>query len=437
MKSLYNRIRSTCETFNIYHTSSTDPISIRRDVNATRLFIVLMIISGLILIMYGAFHMQIQTEIVQQPTQTMYETLQMTYGDTLRCSCQEISVPYAAFLQIEPSFHQVCTSDFVLQSWIDFVHPHNFSHLWPMDVRNGMSFMWQLISDLCRMSNKTLYDAFFEFAASPMISSTIIPKQLLEIRVTAALNLLYQTASDSLWQPLKLIHRLLEVEGYLTALSLNYALFLVDTSFDVSETVVTQEQLFAIPGKVGWCSQMRYGSCPMPGNLYLYNTWNAHGMYNLSSLVSNVTLPGLIVDCTPLQMMLSSSLECFYNQTCLDTLKRFYPNKNITIFTLDSNRKSRFLPTIPIQDLISTLFIEDIHHRVNFSSYYDECAPISCTYSFRSRFDWIYVITALISLVGGLSFILRLVAFYIVDIGISIVKALRAPTKSPTRKGTR
>jgi hypothetical protein len=44
----------------------------------------------------------------------------------------------------------------------------------------------------------------------------------------------------------------------------------------------------------------------------------------------------------------------------------------------------------------------------SFSAYYNQCAPISCSYTFVRRNNTMYALTTLISLYGELTVILRL-----------------------------
>jgi hypothetical protein len=50
------------------------------------------------------------------------------------------------------------------------------------------------------------------------------------------------------------------------------------------------------------------------------------------------------------------------------------------------------------------------------------CWPIYCTYTFTRRFDWIYVITTLVALLGGLTTALRLIAPLLIDIILYLKK---------------
>ncbi|CAF1127472.1 unnamed protein product [Adineta steineri] len=57
------------------------------------------------------------------------------------------------------------------------------------------------------------------------------------------------------------------------------------------------------------CSCQNNDSCPSPGNLYLYKNSETFGIYDLNRIKANETLSGIIIDCLPYQMALSSSLE--------------------------------------------------------------------------------------------------------------------------------
>ena len=46
---------------------------------------------------------------------------------------------------------------------------------------------------------------------------------------------------------------------------------------------------------------------------------------------------------------------------------------------------------------------------IMYNRYYNECQPIQCTYSYKTRNDLILIITALVGLVGGLTTSLKIV----------------------------
>ena len=134
------------------------------------------------------------------------------------------------------------------------------------------------------------------------------------------------------------------------------------------------------------------------------------------SITPNKTIPGLVVDCLPILTVFASTLECFYDQSCVDLLLSVYPG-HINISILNSSRNSGFVPKTPIKDLVDVLFIEGIIKETSFRAYYEECKPIQCTYTYQRRFDWIYIITTITALIGGLNVGFRLIAPILLDLG--------------------
>ncbi|CAF1352559.1 unnamed protein product [Adineta steineri] len=161
----------------------------------------------------------------------------------------------------------------------------------------------------------------------------------------------------------------------------------------------------------------------MPGGLYFFNEWETNGIYDLNVIVPNATIPGLVVDCLPTQTMFASTLECFYNQSCFDILLSAY-QVNINISILNTSLSSRFTPTTTLSYLVNELFIEQIFNETIYGSYYEQCAPVYCSYTYSQRFDLVYVITTLIALFGGLNIALHLIAPYLIDCLLFLKKKL-------------
>ncbi|CAF5030928.1 unnamed protein product, partial [Rotaria sp. Silwood1] len=152
LRSTYNYCRVKLITLNLFDSQSTDPTKVYHEILSTRLFIVLFGASLIILTTYTSFSPQMTTEKIQSPSISDYERLQKQYSDTLQCLCSKISIPYYRFTNVDLSFHQVCSSYFISQEWIDFLFKNDGGNLWPMDVRTSLSAMWQLITILCAHS---------------------------------------------------------------------------------------------------------------------------------------------------------------------------------------------------------------------------------------------------------------------------------------------
>jgi hypothetical protein len=182
---------------------------------------------------------------------------------------------------------------------------------------------------------------------------------------------------------------------------------------------------------VCWCH--RHESCPTSGGLYFYDAWNTLGKYDLSVIVPNVTLQGIVVDCLPSLMTYKSSLECFYNQSCLDLLFAVY-SRAINISILNGSSSSRFLRTTILQKIIEELFLEEITNHTLFRAYYEQCHPISCSYTYSHRFDWIFVVTTFVALIGGLTTALRFITPCLVSAFLFMKRKLFDNTTRPANE---
>ncbi|CAF3934176.1 unnamed protein product, partial [Rotaria sp. Silwood1] len=78
--------------------------------------------------------------------------------------------------------------------------------------------------------------------------------------------------------------------------------------------------------------------------------------------------------------------------------------------------------------MLENLMIEEWITTISYEKYYDQCAPISCTYSKEERHNLIYVITKLISLLSGLTLVLELIIPIIVRFIMKKLNHEQAPS---------
>ena len=71
---------------------------------------------------------------------------------------------------------------------------------------------------------------------------------------------------------------------------------------------------------------------------------------------------------------------------------------------------------VSLYNHLLNLFIDQWSIEVNYSKYFSECAPSSCTYTTTNYNSIYYAITLLLSLYGGLIVILRLIAPLLVNV---------------------
>jgi hypothetical protein len=148
-----------------------------------------------------------------------------------------------------------------------------------------------------------------------------------------------------------------------------------------------------------------------------------------TSLVSSKTrwkIPGYSTGCLPVNSILVSTLECFYNQTCLNNLTSYFP-PNETFKAMTIADSSRYGPTSTVQSMVDNLMVEEWTINISYDKYYSHCAPSLCTYFKVSRHSFVFVITKLLSLLASLTLVLQLV----IPPVVRFIERLRHPTPSP------
>ncbi|CAF1319985.1 unnamed protein product [Adineta ricciae] len=116
-------------TWNAFDSRSSDPAITRCKLLTTCLYLILLLICVGVLTAYTSFSVRFKSEFVLTPTYSQYQKLQRQYSDSLQCPCTKISISYGQFVRTSPRFHQVCSSDFVTQEWINSLFLENLVSL--------------------------------------------------------------------------------------------------------------------------------------------------------------------------------------------------------------------------------------------------------------------------------------------------------------------
>ena len=132
--------------------------------------------------------------------------------------------------------------------------------------------------------------------------------------------------------------------------------------------------------------------------------------------LEKVPITGLKIGCTPTESFLSSTLECFYDSSCVNIIKE-YTNYSSTLESL-SNQSS--IKNITIGELVQNLFINQWSTTKTYSSYYQQCAPLLCSYTYIQKANLIYIASFLFGLQGGLTIVLQWICPRIIQFIITI-----------------
>ncbi|CAF0878329.1 unnamed protein product [Adineta steineri] len=376
-------------------------------------------------------------------TPDIFDELHLKHGPTLLCPCSKVSIPYKIFISNTITHHPVCSSIFVSQQWIQALYLVNASRYGMMDFRTIAYSQFQILSSLCSISQDTALQNQKDFNNSEFVTINLLH----EVQFQSEVNGTIEFFKNSTWS------QILPVLNYLrTTTRANYLLSALNTNAVIVTYLDEDEDKYRFEGVVTAydpCSTA-YDSSEIHGvsrksKQLICNTHNpigAAGFFKVSSKIivddreiwfaytaNNVpVVNGFFGSCTPLEGLLSSTLACLYDIKCIHLLIDYFP----AIKQIQSNWTGSVLyskyENVSVEDLATNLFIEAWSPKTNYSEYFHECAPSRCTYTTTDYTDFSYAVILLISLYGGLTIILRLIAPFLINISLKFKRRLRTTT---------
>lgn len=370
---------------------------------ATRIFIITLTLALLVLSVYAILHETTKSVTVQHPTIEDY--LNLESNQTVSCPCASISNEYKKFISFEPTFHQICHSDFILKNWTDYLFYNSF--LYPYDIRNiGQSFFPTLAS-FCNLSLQTINSELFVFNATKYVTKIVQRSDLFQTQTQQIISLFKQSTTNSFLQLLSMFRETMAANALYSALLTNYA----STVLDDNSTEIYRKQVFY---SKTYTSQNNV-TCTCKTNPITCNQLS--GIYNGPSWIPDLTLlfvvPGFHTACLIVDTIFLSTLECYFNQSCIDIIYNLTAAKSLAPFNATAMKynssQSQYKTTTRIQFIVEQLMLEEWNDNTSFNRYYSECNPTMCIYTYNQRADAIYIFTTFIALIGGLQTVLRVI----------------------------
>ncbi|CAF1637182.1 unnamed protein product, partial [Adineta ricciae] len=360
---------------------------------STRLYIVLLIVTSGVLAFYYVLQLRTIKVTIDRPDIDAYKSLLLEHGDTLQCRCSSVSSKYNNFVQIQPIFHPICSSLFVSEEWYMNITSSLAPDLFIYDTRDYRRFLsshLQLLSGLCSEAMQSVNSYITQFLESFFLTDQLVPASTLNTSIHTLVNSSQLNAPNSFVTRLSLLRAV----NYGNAIISSYG-----TNFEYIDPWVNESYSAAITQSIVYADEC---SCALSMNCTVQAGFVAPDSLKI------VPIKGLKMGCTPSEAFLSSTLECFYNSSCLDLILQYTNNSDNTIeISILSTNNSQYSMDSSILDLITNVFIEKWITSINYSIYFQQCSPSSCSYTYQQRFDWLYTVTVLIGYIGGLTLTLQ------------------------------
>jgi hypothetical protein len=362
---------------------STNPSELQAQHISTRAFIVLLGLSLSILVLYTSTVRIVKTVTVQTPDLDRYNQLYADHPQTLTCPCTKISMKYGTFLHINHSLHQVCSSVFVSEEFIAYTGQSSNSFRRTDSFQNGGFSAFQALRAICQLVQDAISISVEQFYSISYVNSVTIPTTHFQSQANTLVQQFISSTTKSFLMSLRMVRNLTHANALFSILYANgfSDVFYVARTLQPSERVYNDE-----------CNCIASSACITDMRMY----WN---YMNLSPW----TLPGFYRGCYIIEALLKSNLECFYNLSCLDMFHYYLQFDSMMNTTaLDPALSTRYLPTTSIGEIVDQMMVEKWNWSANHANYFTACQPKECTYTVTDRNGAIYIVTTVISLIGGL-----------------------------------
>ena len=369
----------------------------RTNIISTRIYLILLLLTLIILTIVAWLTVETTVITIENPSKSQFESLPFD----AYCPCSRISILYSEFTSIEATFHQVCSSDFVSNRWIKAIYSGSDSTYFSiLDFRNYGSAQFQALASFCRLSKVNVFQSIGLFNMTSVISSQVQSETVFYSQVEAYIEQFQLTAPNQFATQLDLIREMIMSNNLISGLQTNHVpTYTVDSNdeYNVADMMVT----YPLDSDTS-CSCATDIDCHGPS--YILNIFGepTRDDYYADYEAIQMTIPGILSGCTSVNSLLLSTLECFYDQTCIDELLSYFPSpERFTAMVLSET--SHFASNPTIKTLVDQLMVEEWITNISYDKYYDQCAPISCTYSIVERHNVLFILRKLISSLVGYS----------------------------------
>lgn len=372
-------------------------------------------ISLTILSLRALLSTQTRTITVTNPTKHSFEYLSTQYSDNLLCPCTNVAIPHSVFISISASFHPICSSQFVSYSWYNQLAAFAASILeYPIRIENVFgSNYFQIIATFCTVTNQTVADAYRLFRANEFVSSRVISQRVLEMETNVLIDTFLRSTRVNFVRSFQLARTTAQINQLASRTLSNFRFY-----YGSNNSIALGDRLMRYFNPN--ISLLATCSCGTEGRKcgqysYLQNSSSSHTLTYFTSFIAR---------CLPTESTFTSTLECWFNQTCNNQIMTAYIDQGVSpsidIGILDENL-TRFSRRLALESIIQELMVENWNVSVSYDQFFQRCAPSSCVYTIQQRFDWFHVLTSVVGYYGGLSQGLHIVLPLFVGLAFIII----------------
>ena len=372
-----------------YNPQKSSESTYHREQYSTRVYILLVIMSVIILLIYNIFARQTITENVDSPTEEDYHQLQESkYELSLKCPCSHNLILQRKFMQIRTTIHEVCLSPFIEEDWIKSMFIHgNWSNLHSNDFHRRGALYFQGLRLFCFLHYDKSSHNDSSFLGTHLISIQLLSETQLMMQMNATVKNVLKSSRGDYSMMYKNARDFINNNQMLSIYSSNWVFSPMTNMNDFVDVPISMEPV-------------SYGNCSCATSSVCFESVTLYGQI----------IPGFVISCIPLQSLFLSTLACLYNETCIEQIN----NNHLSVTPLIRSSNSQFSINRTIEEIIDNAFDIDWFVNVNYSNYFNACRPSNCTYSVERQKDAVEIIVILLGLYGGLTTTLHIIIPYMI-----------------------
>ncbi|CAF0825632.1 unnamed protein product [Adineta ricciae] len=333
---------------------------------ATKVYLILLVSSLIIIVTFTAFTVQTQSVTIHSPAESIFRQLSLQYPSTFSCPCSQTSIRQEYFVSFDLQYHPICSSQFINESFLTTLSYKNRKDFAMSDYRLSMPSHFQILALFCRTIKETISYSIDEFAAEHFISSEVMSSEIFDYQIEQLVNQMKTTTTNNIRHISGFLALNIFQSRIYSALRTNYFIRLrPEIVYSITNT-----RQYSNGSNVCRCDV--HIDCGRPARFYNYSGYTVTLKAQKSVLFS---IPGLMVGCLPYNSLLSSTLKCFYNSSCINQIEKYIPS--FSLVSPLSSSLSRFNPNTKVSVLLDQLFVESWNEKSNFSAYFEACSPSS------------------------------------------------------------
>ena len=175
-----------------------------------------------ILISYLSIVPVTKTVTTKAPSFKHYLNLYAKYGTKFKCPCKTIAIEHKQFMQVTYTLHQVCSSNFITDNWLDFVSQYQYN-LSGTDgtFQKTAPHMFQGLKLICQQVKDTITQHLSSFYSDRYVDIDVTAPDIFNYRTKSIFNQFQRSMTNEFLSALDLVRDMFQANALFSSLQTN------------------------------------------------------------------------------------------------------------------------------------------------------------------------------------------------------------------------